>query len=133
MAQKVGIVTIEAHDELISKFALKKEWLKYKHLLGEYPKCYKGLQKCHLRALYSVSPKAKKIKHHQVSEIQECLQLFEGPFGGKVFCLRGTHWISIGPMFYTDDAYCWHVNNYEIACEALAKLFASQYFTNALL
>jgi hypothetical protein len=33
---------------------------------------------------------------------------------------------------YTDDAYCWHVTNFEIACEALTKLSASQYFTNAL-
>jgi hypothetical protein len=51
LAQKAGVVTIEAVDELISKFALKKEWLKYKHTLGEYPKCYKGLWKSHLRAL----------------------------------------------------------------------------------
>jgi hypothetical protein len=29
MAQKAGVVTIEAVDELVSKFALKKEWLKY--------------------------------------------------------------------------------------------------------
>jgi hypothetical protein len=138
LAQKAGVVTIEAYDELVSKFAHKKEWLKYKHLLGEYPKHYKGLWKCHLRALYSVLPKAsklahpKKIKHHQGSEIQECLQLFEGLFGGKVFCLHGMHWVSICPLFYTEDAHCWHVTNFEIACEPLAKLSASQYFTNAL-
>jgi hypothetical protein len=138
LAQKAGVVTIEAVDELVSKFALKKEWLEYKHTLGEYPKHYKGLWKCHLRALYSVSPKAaklahsKKIKHHQASEIQECLQLFEGPFGGKVFHLRGMYWVSISPLFYTEDACCWRITNFEIACEALAKLFASQYFTNAL-
>jgi hypothetical protein len=110
----------------------------FKHLLGEYPKCYKGLRKCHLRALCSVLPKAAqlahsiKIKHHQASEIQECLQLFEGPFGGKVFRLHGTHWISICPSFYTGDTYCWRVANFEIACEALTKISASQYFTNAL-
>jgi hypothetical protein len=76
-----------------------------KHLLGEYPKWYIGLRKCHLRALYSVLPKAaklahsKKIKHHLASEIQECLQLFEVLFGGKVFRLHGTHWVvaKIGP------------------------------------
>ncbi len=138
MAQKAGVVTIEAIDELISKFTLKKEWLKYKHMLGEYQKCYKGLQKCHLRALYSVFPKAaklahfKKIKYHQASEIQECLQQFKGPFGGKVFHLHGMHWVSICPLFYTDDAYCLRVTNFEIACEALAKISTSQYFTNAL-
>jgi hypothetical protein len=138
LAQKAGVVTIEAYDELVSKFAPKKEWLKYKHFLGEYPKCYKGLWKCHLRALYFVMPKAaklahsKKIKHHQASEIQECLQQFESPFGGKVFCLCGMHWVSMCPSFYTDDTYCWGVTNFEIACEALAKLSASQYFTNAL-
>jgi hypothetical protein len=49
-----------------------------------------------------------------------------------VFCLCGTHWVSIRPSFYTDDAYCWCVTNFEIACEALAKLLASQYFTNSL-
>jgi hypothetical protein len=91
VAQKAGVVTTEAVDELVSRFVLKKEWLKYKHTLGEYPKHHKGLRKCHLRALYFVSPKAaklahsKKIKHHRASEIQECLQLFKGPFGGKVF------------------------------------------------
>jgi hypothetical protein len=52
LAQKAGVVTIEAVDELVSKFVLKKEWLKYKLTLGEQPKRYKGLQKCHLRALY---------------------------------------------------------------------------------
>jgi hypothetical protein len=97
VAQGAGVVIIKAVDELVSKFALKKEWLKYKDALGEYPKCYKGLRKCHLRALYSDLPKAaqsapsKKIKHHEASETQECLQLFKGPFGGKVFCLHGTH------------------------------------------
>ena len=105
---------------------------------GRISKTFKGLRKYHLRAQYSVLPKAaklansKKIKHHQASEIQECLQLFEGPYGRKVFCLCGTHWVSIRQLFYTDDAYCWHVTNFEIACEALAKLLASQYFTNAL-
>ena len=57
---------------------------------------------------------------------------FKGPFGGKVFCLHGMHWVSIRQSFYTDNAYCWHVTSFEIACEALAKLSASQYFTNAL-
>jgi hypothetical protein len=75
VAQKAGVATIEAVDELVSKFAINKEWLKYKHTLGEYPKCGKGLRKCHLITLYSVLPKAanlahtKKIKHHQASEI----------------------------------------------------------------
>jgi hypothetical protein len=138
LVQKAGVVTIEAYDELISRFKIKKERLKYKVTLGEYPKHYKGFWKSCLRALYFVLPKAvqlahsKKIKHHQASEIQECLHLFEGPFGRKVFCLHETHWVSICPSFYTDDAYCWHVTNFEIACEALAKLSASQYFTNAL-
>jgi hypothetical protein len=138
LAHKAGVVTIEAYDELVSKFALKKERLKYKDTLEEYPKHYKGLQKCHLRALYSVLPKAtqlthsKKIKHQRASERKECLQLFESPFGGKGFHLHGTHWVSMCPLFYTDNAYCWRVTNFEIACEALAKLLASRYFTNAL-
>jgi hypothetical protein len=63
LVQKAEKVTIEAVDEIVSKFALKKEWLKYKHTLGEYQKCYKGLQKCNLRALYSVLPKAAKLAH----------------------------------------------------------------------
>jgi hypothetical protein len=138
VAQKAGVVTKEAVDVLVSKFALKKEWLKYKHTLEEYPKHYKGLRICHLRALYSDLPKAaklahsKNIKHHQASEIQECLQLFKGPFGRKVFHFHGMHWVSICPSFYTDYPYCWRVTNFEIACEALAKLSASKYFTNAL-
>ncbi len=133
LAKKAGVVTIEAYDELVSKFTIKKEWLKNKKSLEEYTKYYKRLQKCHLRALYSVLPKAaklahsKKMKHHQASEIQECIQLFEGPFGRKVFCLHETHWVSICPSFYTDDAYCWCVTNFETARGALAKLSASQY------
>jgi hypothetical protein len=63
LAQKARIVTIQAYDELVSKFALKKERLKYKDTLGEYPEHYKGLQKCHLRALYSVLPKAAQLAH----------------------------------------------------------------------
>jgi hypothetical protein len=59
--KKAGVITIEAVDVLLSKFVLKKEWLKKKKLLGEYPKRYKGLWKCHLRALYSVLPKAAKL------------------------------------------------------------------------
>jgi hypothetical protein len=42
LAQKAGVVTIESYDELVSKFALKKERLKYKDTLGEYPKRYQG-------------------------------------------------------------------------------------------
>jgi hypothetical protein len=53
LAQKAGVVTIEAVDGLVSKFALKKEWLKYKYMLGEYPKHYKGLGKYHLE-LYTL-------------------------------------------------------------------------------
>jgi hypothetical protein len=59
LVQNYRVVTIEAVNELVSKFALKKEWLKYKYMLEEYPKHYKGLRKCHLRALYSVLPKAQ--------------------------------------------------------------------------
>jgi hypothetical protein len=75
VAQRAGVVTIEAVDELVSKFLLKKEWLKNKEMLEEYPKHYTGLQECHLGALYFVFPKAtqlalsKKIKHHQASKI----------------------------------------------------------------
>ncbi len=56
----------------------------------------------------------------------------QGPFGGKVFCLHGMHWVSICLSFYTDNPYCWRVTNFKIACEELAKLSASQYFTNEL-
>ena len=37
----------------------------------------------------------QKLKHHEVSMIQECLQQFKGPKKGKEFQLRGTHWVSI--------------------------------------
>jgi hypothetical protein len=66
-------VTIEAIDEPLSNFAVKKEWMKYKSTLGEYLSCYTGMGKCHLRALYSVLPQAaklafsKKLKHHEAS------------------------------------------------------------------
>jgi hypothetical protein len=35
LAQKAGVVTIEAFDELVSKFGLKKERLKYEDTLGD--------------------------------------------------------------------------------------------------
>jgi hypothetical protein len=94
-------LTLEAVDALRSNFAVDKECMKYKSILGEYPRCYRGLGKCHLRALYSVLPQAaklalsKKLKHHEASMIQECLQQFKGPKKGKVFQLRRTHWVSI--------------------------------------
>ena len=96
-----GTLTLEAVDALHSNFVVNKECMKYKSILGEYPRCYRGLGKCHLRALYSVLPQAaklalsKKLKHHEASMIQECLQQFKGPKKGKVFQLRGTHWVSI--------------------------------------
>jgi hypothetical protein len=92
-----GTLTLEAVDALRSNFAVDKECMKYKSILGEYPRCYRGLRKCHLRALYSVSTQAaklalsKKLKHHEASMIQECLQQFKGPKKGKVFQLRRTH------------------------------------------
>ncbi len=96
-----GTLTLEAVDALRSNFAVKKECMKYKSTFGEYPRCYRGLGKCYLRALYSVLPLAtklalsKKLKHHEASMIQECLQQCKGPKKGKVFQLHGTHWVSI--------------------------------------
>jgi hypothetical protein len=75
-----GTSSLEAVDALRSNFAVDNECTKYKNILGEYPTCYRGLGKCHLRALYSVSPQAtklahsKKLKHHEASMIQACLQ-----------------------------------------------------------
>jgi hypothetical protein len=65
-----GRLSLEAVDAIRSNFAVEKECMKYKSTLGEYPTCYRGLRKCHLRALYSVLPQAtklalsKKLKHH---------------------------------------------------------------------
>ncbi len=122
MIKYASTLTLEAVDALRSNFAVVKECMKYKNILGEYPRCYRGLGKCHLRALYSVLPQAaklalsKKLKHHEVSMIKECLQQFKGPKKGKVFQLRGTHLVSICQSFYVDDAYCWYVTNIEKAC-----------------
>jgi hypothetical protein len=66
-----GTLTLEAVDALCSNFAVDKECMKYKSILKEYPRCYRGLGKCHLRALYFVLPQAaklalsKKLKHHE--------------------------------------------------------------------
>ncbi len=64
--------------------------------------------------------------------IQECLQQFKGPKKGKVFQLRETHWVSMCPSLYMDDAYCWHVTNIDKAFKVLAKLLASTHSTNSL-
>jgi hypothetical protein len=64
--------------------------------------------------------------------IQECLQQCKGPKKEKVFQLCGTHWVSMCPLFYMDDAYCWHVSNIDKACKSLAKLSASTHSTNSL-
>jgi hypothetical protein len=64
-----------------------------------------GIGEMSLRALNSVLPPAaklalsKKLKHHEVSMIQECLQQSKGPKKGKVFHLCRTHWVSICPSF----------------------------------
>jgi hypothetical protein len=121
-----GTLTLEAVDALRSNFAVNNECIKYKNILGEYPTCYRGLGKCHLKALYSVLPQAaklahsKNIKHHETSMIQACLQQLKGPRKGKVFQVRGMHWVSICRSFYVDDAYCSHVTNFEKACKVLA-------------
>jgi hypothetical protein len=101
LIKNADTLTLEAVDALCSNFVVKKECMKYKSILGEYLQCYKGLRKCHLRALYSVLPPAaklalsKKLKHHEASMIQECLQQCKGPKKGKVFQLCRTHWVSI--------------------------------------
>ncbi len=133
-----GTLSLEAVDALRSNCAVNNECMNYKNILGEYPRCYRGLGKCHLRALYSVLPLAaklalsKKLKHHEASMIQECLQQFKGPKKGKVFQLHGTHRVSICRSFYVDDAYCWDVTNIEKACKVLANLSESTHSTNSL-
>jgi hypothetical protein len=112
--------------------------MKYKNILGEYPTCYRGLGKCHLRALYSVLSQAaklalsKKLKHHEASMIQACLQQFKGTKKGKMFQLCGMHWVSICQLFYSDNAYCWYVTNFEKAWKVLSKLFESTQSPNSL-
>ncbi len=101
LIKNAGTLTLEAVDALRSNFAVKKECMEYKSILGEYPQCYMGLGKCHLRDLFSVLPLAakigtlQKVKHHEASMIQECLQQCKGPKKRKVFQLRRTHWVSI--------------------------------------
>jgi hypothetical protein len=96
-----GTLSLEAVDARRSNFAVNNECMKYINILREYPRFYRGLGKCHLRALYSVLPQAaklalsKKLKHHEASMIQECLQQFKGPKKGKVFQLCRMHWVSI--------------------------------------
>lgn len=120
-------VTDEAERALSQCDAIGKI-MKYRCTLGEYPACYVGLKKCHYRALYAVSPKAaklaysKQLKHHEESKILECLQQYPGPKNGKVFRLRRSHWVSINPCFLTDDANCWPVVNFKVACAVLDLL-----------
>ena len=98
----------------------------------------RGLGIFHLRVLYSVLPLAtklalsKKLKHHEVSMIQECLQHFKGPKKRKLFQLPRMHWVSICRLFYVDNAYCWYVTNIEKDCKVLAKLSESTHSTNSL-
>jgi hypothetical protein len=86
-----GTLTLEAVDALHSNFAVNKKCMKYKSILGEYPRCYRGLGKCHLRALYSVLPQAakltlsKKLKHQEASMIQECFNSSKVPRKEKCF------------------------------------------------
>jgi hypothetical protein len=54
-------LSLDAVDALRSNFAVDNECMKYKNILREYPTCYRGLGKCHLRASYSVLPQAAKI------------------------------------------------------------------------
>ncbi len=69
LTKNAGTLALEAIDALRSNFAVKKECMKYKSTLGEYPQCYRGLGKCHLRALYSVLPPAAKgVVHANVGQ-----------------------------------------------------------------
>jgi hypothetical protein len=128
--KNVGVVTKEAGNALSQWSAIGK-MMKYGSTLGKYPACYTGFRKCHFRVLYSVSPKAaesaysKKVKHHEESKIQECLQQLKGHTKGKVYWLHGMHWVSLSPSFYTDNAYCWPVVNFEVAGAVLDLLQSS--------
>jgi hypothetical protein len=128
--KNVGVVTKEAGNALSQRSAIGK-MMKYGSKLGKYPARYTGFRKCRFRALYSVSPKAvklaysKKVKHHEESKIQECLQQLKGHMKGNFFWLRRMHWVSLSPSFYTDNSYCWPVVNFKVAGAVLDLLQSS--------
>ena len=128
--KNVGVVTKEAGNALSQWLAIGK-MMKYGSTLRKYPACYTGFGKCHFRALYTVSQKAaklaysKKVKHHKESKIQECLQQLKGHMKGKLFWFHGTHWVSPSLSFYTDDAYCWPVVDFEVAGVVVLDLLQS--------
>ncbi len=51
LIKNAGTLPLEAVDALHSNFVVEKECMKYKSTLREYPGCYRGLGKCHLRPL----------------------------------------------------------------------------------
>ena len=94
LANKAGVVTIEAVNILTTQLAIEKETLHFGSTLGFYPDAYTGLKNCHLKALYLVLPRAaklalsSKVKHNNSVKIHECLQQERGHLKGKVFRLR---------------------------------------------
>ena len=104
---------------------------KYKKV---YPKEYKGLGKCHSRALRNVHEAATrealkgKTCHTAADEVHEVAKRHEKGHG-RVFRIRNEHWVALtrkatGSVegFYYDDIVMMEVNHYDGALAVLELL-----------
>ena len=84
-----------------------------------YPEELCGPCKCHLRALYHVSPAAseealrRRVSYKDLDTIKEIARKHSNSDLIKVYQLRKTHWVCVTPKLYIDDAYCYHILHYE--------------------
>ena len=94
-----------------------------------YPVDIVGTYNCYWRALYNVILDEKIFSsiYNQFQrrltepEIREVFDKFNKKIGGRIFHLKGHHWVSLTKEYYTDDAYRYEVNNYEEAVQELSK------------
>ena len=95
-----------------------------------YPVDIVGTYNCHWRALYNVildekifSSIYKQIqrKLSGPDEIRRAFDHFPTKDGGKIFHLKGHHWVSLTKEYYTDDAYRYEVIDYTKAVQELSK------------
>ena len=103
--------------------------IKRKKLPVHYPEEINITYYCAWRALYNVVLKEKQFSlvYNQFQrrltepEIREVFDQFNKKIGGRIFHLKGHHWVSLTKEYYTDDAYRYEVNNYEEAVQELSK------------
>ena len=82
------------------------------------PDEYVGLQRCHFRSLYCVSPAMakksfeQKIRHDQHEKLKE---LVANNAEGDIFWVRKEAWVSLTKTYFIEDKMCYDIINHSLA------------------